>query len=64
MIMMQQVLSDLEAMGGDKSKLMQKYGEQQKELLKPYGGNIGDLPYDKEHPYYKLQAKIQTLGTL
>ena len=59
-----EIRADLITEGGNKSKLMQKYGEKLQELLKPYGDSWGDVPMDVEHPIHKLQAKIQRLNTL
>lgn len=58
------VLSDLASMDGNKAKLMQKYSDDQKNILKQYGGNISDLPADKDHMYHKIQDKIQILGKM
>lgn len=55
------VATELEEMKGDKPKLMQKYSDLQQAILKKYGGNISDIPMDKNHEYHKLQEKIQTL---
>lgn len=59
-----EVKIDLEAMKGDKSKLMQQYSEEQRKIIDSIGGNISDIPIDTEHPYYQLQKKIQALHYL
>jgi cysteine synthase len=51
-------------MNGNKAKLMQKYSDDQKKILNQYGGNISDLPADKDHMYHKIQDKISILGKM
>lgn len=58
------VLADLQAAGGNKAKLMQQYSDEQRQLLSVYGGNISDIPADVNHPYHKIQDKINVLGRL
>ena len=50
---------------GDKTKLSQLYSDEMSEILKSYGGNISDIPVnDSEHPYFKIQAKLQILSRI
>jgi hypothetical protein len=59
-----EVLIDLKQCNGNKAKLMQKYSDQQREILNRHGGNLSDLPSDPKHPYHHIQDKIATLGRL
>lgn len=59
----QQVLADLKA-AGSKQKLMQQYSDEMTAIVKLNGGNISDVPADKNHPYYQLQHKLQILNRL
>lgn len=68
MSVMMEVEMELANMTGSKAvckaRLMQQYSDRQQEILKPLGGNIGDVPMDPEHEYYKLQEKIMVLGKM
>lgn len=52
---------DLEQVGGNKSKLMQRYSERQQEIVKVHGGNLTDIPIDPEHEYHQIQNKLSLL---
>ena len=58
------VHAELEAVKGDKVKLMQQYGEKLQAILNEYGGNLSDIPMDATHPYHKIQDKIRILGAM
>jgi hypothetical protein len=55
---------DLKQRNGNISQLMEFYIGQQNQILKRYGGNIGDIPVDSDNPYHEFQAKIMILGRL
>lgn len=59
-----QIRADLLTVNGNRAVLMQKYSDQLVELLKPFGGSLGDVPMDEDHPIHKLQNKIRRLNTL
>lgn len=58
------VHSDLLEFKGDKAKLMQKYSDELQAVINQYGGNLSDVPLDKEHVFYKIQERINILGRL
>lgn len=59
-----QVLSELNALKGDKVKLMEKYTGEMQAILNLHGGNPSDVPANAEHPYHKLQHKLMILGRM
>lgn len=59
-----EVLEDLKQVDGDKAALMAQYAKRMGEIQTAYGGSIGDIPYDSEHEYWKLQAKLRIIHRL
>lgn len=59
-----EVIADLVRMGNNKARLMQHYSDEQKKVLAQYGGNLSDIPMEREHPFHKLQDKINLLGKM
>lgn len=58
------VMDDLKGIGMDKAKLMQKYSDKQKEILKMHGGSISDIPVNPDHEYHDIQRKLAVLNNL
>lgn len=59
-----EVIMDLEAMGNDKSKLMQKYSDAMQAIIKRHGGNLSDVPVNPDHEYHKIQHKLMILNRI
>lgn len=58
------VHADLEKFKGDKSALMQHYGEQLQKIVAEHGGNISDIPMNSDNRYHKIQEQIRFLGAM
>ncbi|HWY36523.1 MAG TPA: hypothetical protein VNX68_17900 [Nitrosopumilaceae archaeon] len=58
------VKAEYVAEGHDYVKLANKYADEMKTHLEPFGGSLGDLPVDKDHPFHATQAKLSALHDL
>lgn len=63
-VMDKEILDEMKANGLNKQQQLQKWGEEQLEILKRHGGTISDIPIDPTHEYYALDAKIRALSKL
>lgn len=62
--MEQEVLKDLKTFEGNKSKLMQHYSDEMTAIVKIHGGNVSDVPMNKDSRYHVLQQKLHILNRI
>jgi len=58
------VMRDLAAYDGDRSKLMEFYSQEMENIQRAYGGSPSDIPANSDHEYHDLKKKLNLLNSL